>query len=63
MPGKEEETEFPGSNVEIVTVDLPMARTISSRAEGGGGVYRAEHTRGRDLGPGILPKSLQVRGF
>lgn len=36
MPGKEEETEFPGSNVEIVTVDLPMARTISSRAEGRG---------------------------
>lgn len=59
MPGKEEETEFPGNNVEIVTVDLSMARTVSSG--GGGGV--TELNTQRDLGPGILPKNLLVRGF
>lgn len=61
VPGKEEETEFPGNNVEIVTVDLPMARTVSSG--GGGGVTELNTQEEGTWDLAFFPKSLLVRWF
>lgn len=62
VPRKAEEKEFPGNNVEAVTADLRIHSKDSQ-------LLSSQHRRvtklntQEDLGPGILPKSLLVRGF